>query len=153
MVSSFQTSNSFTRFSIFLKNCTTTFAHSGEFNPSLNTSSDKDPGLSEFSFMFFPSFPFLDLSLKSLNLFPRTKTRDLLIRQVSLITFDKMNIYLRYNFKIKTILVINIKTFSFAFLWLLSPDQYCCLTENTHVILLVIMFHCIEFHQQNLLGA
>lgn len=36
------------------------FAHSGELNPSLNNSPDKDAALSAFSFTFFVSFPFLD---------------------------------------------------------------------------------------------
>ena len=42
---------------------------------------------------FFAYSPYLYLSLKSVFLVSQEKTYDLLIRQINLITFDKMNIY------------------------------------------------------------
>ena len=86
LVSSFKTNNSFTWFSIFLKQFTRIFAHSDEFNPSLKISSDKDPVLSAFFFYLLCIFP--------ISLVSQEKFHELLMRQINLITFDKMNIYL-----------------------------------------------------------
>ena len=73
------------------------FAHSGELNPSLNNSSDKDAAL-----FLLPSLYLSHFSTDHIGLFSSfpgknswfTNTR------LKLTTFDKMNIYFWYNFKI-----------------------------------------------------